>query len=88
MTTLHVHEDHRNLYHKWSELGSTASIYPGQQANEILAEKNFIHITPTPVLARLERLHDGVLGLMKVLSGVFVLGRVTAAEVATDEALS
>ena len=36
-------------------------------------ELQFIDVTPTPVLARLERTHDGVLGRVEVLGRVLVL---------------
>jgi hypothetical protein len=50
-----------------------------------LAQKDFIHIAPTPVLPGLERLHDRMFRLVKVLGGVLVLGRVAAADVAADK---
>jgi len=53
-----------------------------------LAQINLVHVAPAPVLARLERLHDGVLALMEVLGGVLVLGRITAADVAAGETFS
>ncbi len=53
-----------------------------------LAQKHFIYVAPSPVLARLKRLHDGMLCLMKMFGCVPVLGRITAANMAADEALS
>src|SRR5579872_2961282 len=53
-----------------------------------LSHKHFVYITPSPVLPRLKRLHDRMLGLMKVFGRVFVLGRIAAADVTADEALS
>jgi len=41
-----------------------------------------VHVAPHPALARFDRLHDGVLGLLKVPRGVLVLRRVAAADVA------
>jgi len=41
---------------------------------ESLIQEDFVHIAPAPVFARLERLHDGMLGLVKVLGGVLILG--------------
>jgi hypothetical protein len=52
------------------------------------SQKHLVHITPTPVLARLEGLHDRVLGLVKVLGGMFVLGRVTASYMTADQTFS
>jgi hypothetical protein len=57
-------------------------------ADLLLRQKHFIHVTPSPVLSRLKRLHDGMLSLMKVFGCVLVLGRIAAADVAADEALS
>lgn len=42
----------------------------------------FIHVAPTPVLARLDGTHDGVFDVVKVLGRVLILGRVTTADVA------
>jgi hypothetical protein len=50
-----------------------------------LSQKHFVHITPAPVLSRLERLHDGMFGLMEVFGGVLILGRVAAADMTADE---
>jgi hypothetical protein len=76
-----VHEDHRNLYHKWVICGVRAVTV----TSALSSYKHFIHVTPAPVLARLKGLHHGMLGLMKVLGSVFVLGRVTTADVTADE---
>jgi len=47
---------------------------------------DLIDITPTPILTRLKRLYDGVLAVVKVLGGVFILRRVAAANVAALQA--
>src|SRR5580698_3645868 len=52
-----------------------------------LLQKDLIHVAPLPGFSRLKRLHDGVLGLMKMLGSMLVLGGVTAAHVAANEAL-
>jgi len=83
MTTLHVHEDHRNLYHKYGRPGVSAIMVTSESSSQ----KHFVHVTPAPVLSRLEGLHDWVLGLVKVLGGVLVLGRITAANVTADQTL-
>jgi hypothetical protein len=57
------------------------------KTNEGLSQKDFVYVTPSPVLARLERPDDRVLGLMKVFGGVLVLGRITTTHVAADETL-
>jgi hypothetical protein len=44
--------------------------------------RDFVDETPQPALARLEGLHDRMLGGPKMLRGVLVLGRVAAAHVA------
>jgi hypothetical protein len=57
------------------------------KTNEGLSQKDFVYVTPSPVLARLERLDDRVLGLMKVFGGVLVLGRITTTHMAADQTL-
>ena len=49
---------------------------------------DLVDVTPAPILARLDRLHDGMLRLMKVLGRMFVLGRITTTDMATFEAYS
>src|SRR5438128_2603398 len=44
-----------------------------------------IHVTPAPVLARLERLDDRMLRRVEVFRGMLVLRRVAAADVPADE---
>ena len=44
-------------------------------------ERDFIQVTPSPVFIGLEGAHDGVLSGMEVFGGVFIFGRVTAANV-------
>ena len=51
----------------------------------LLGQKHFVDVAPAPVLSRLERPDDRVLGLVKVLGGVFVPGRVTAADVTANK---
>lgn len=51
-----------------------------------LAEKNFIYIAPAPVFSWFKRLNNGMLGLMEVLGGMFILGGITAPDVAALEA--
>lgn len=46
-------------------------------------EHKQVNVAPAPVLARLEGLHDGVLGRVEVLGGMLVLGGVTAADMPT-----
>jgi hypothetical protein len=41
-----------------------------------------IDITPAPILTWLKRLDDGVLGVVKVLGGVFILRRIAATHMA------
>ncbi len=47
---------------------------------------DFIHVAPDPVFSWLEGLYDRMLRGVKVLGGVFVLGRVAATNVAAGEA--
>lgn len=39
-----------------------------------LLQENLIHVTPAPVFPLLKRLHDWVLGMMKMLGRVLVFG--------------
>jgi hypothetical protein len=45
----------------------------------------FVDVAPFPVLAGLDRTHDGVLGGEKVLGGVLVLRRIAATDVAAEK---
>ena len=36
-------------------------------------EKQFVNVTPAPILARFERFDDGMIGRMKMLCRVFIL---------------
>src|ERR1022692_1938808 len=47
---------------------------------------HLVDVTPAPVFARLERAHDGMVGLVEVFGGVFVLGRIAATHVSATEA--
>jgi hypothetical protein len=47
-------------------------------------EHHLINIAPAPVLTGLERLDNGMLGGMKMLRGMRILGRITAANMTTD----
>src|SRR5262249_16592864 len=49
---------------------------------------DFVHITPRPVLARLNRADHRMPGVMKMLGGMFVLGRIAATHVAALRAHS
>jgi hypothetical protein len=51
-------------------------------AKALSLEHDLVEVAPQPVFARLEGLYDGVLGVMKMLAGVFVFGGVAAADVA------
>ncbi len=48
-------------------------------------EVHCINVTPFPVSAGLERLHDRVVALVKVVRGVLVLGAIAAADVAARQ---
>src|SRR5712691_6239442 len=48
-------------------------------------QHHLVDITPTPILTRLDRLHDGMLASVKMLGGVFVLGGIATSDVATRE---
>jgi hypothetical protein len=57
-----------------------------RKSSEIEFEFEFVDVAPAPGFAGFEGFHDGVLGLMEVFGGVFVLGGITAADVAALEA--
>jgi hypothetical protein len=50
-----------------------------------VSDQDFIDIAPAPILARLDRLHDRMLGPMKMFRRMLVLGGVTAAHMAANE---
>src|SRR5271166_5090337 len=50
------------------------------------ARLDLIDITPDPGFSGLNRAHERMLGVVKVLGGVLVLGRVTTAHLPADEA--
>jgi hypothetical protein len=56
----------------------------GSQVGSV--EKDFVHIAPAPILAGLERLDQGVLGLVEVFRGVFVFRRIATADVPAYQA--
>ena len=98
LSTVRLHEDHRS-WRLWP-FGRTLKIAGICITSELISgcgwivtkvkstEEHFVYVAPSPVLARLEGLHDGVLGLMEVLGGVLVLGGIAAAHVAADEAFA
>jgi hypothetical protein len=49
-----------------------------------LRDHHLINITPAPVLSGLKRFDDGMIRLVKVLCGMFILGGVAAADMAAD----
>src|SRR5579871_3476036 len=59
-------------------------MYFGHQTRKL--QENLVHITPSPVFAGLERLHDRVLGVVEMLGGMLVLRTVAAAYMATFQA--
>lgn len=54
-------------------------LLPGRSSGQV--QLNLIDVTPSPGLARLERLDDRVMGLMKVFGRVLVFGGITATDV-------
>jgi hypothetical protein len=51
----------------------------------LLLQKDFVGVTPAPVLSRLKRLNDGMMRLAKMPSGVLVLGGVATSHVAAAQ---
>jgi hypothetical protein len=49
---------------------------------------DLIDVTPAPILARFDRLHDGMFGPVKMLRGVFVFRRIAASHMAAFQAHS
>jgi hypothetical protein len=52
----------------------------------IKIQLDLIDITPAPILTRLERLHDGVFGVVEMLRRVLILRRIAAANMAAFQA--
>ena len=57
--------------------------YYGGYAWSVKVYLDFVYVAPAPIFPSLERLHNRMLGVVKMFSGVFVLGRVAAANVTT-----
>src|SRR5258708_1487330 len=55
---------------------------------KILFQHHLVHVTPAPVLARLDRLHDGMMRTMKMFCRMLILRRIAAAYVTATEAQS
>jgi hypothetical protein len=49
-------------------------------------DQDLVHITPHPVLSRLDGLDDGVMGRMKMLRCMLVLRRIATSDVAANPA--
>ena len=60
--------------------------YYGGYAWSVKVYLDFVYVAPAPIFPGLERFHDRVLGVVKMLSGVLVLGRIAAANVTTFHA--
>jgi hypothetical protein len=82
-----VDEDHTNLYHSRGGSRRSSSRLDTKEAVS-LRKKYFVHITPAPALARFNGPHNGMLGLVKVLGGMSVLGRVAATYVTAYQTFS
>jgi hypothetical protein len=50
------------------------------------AGNHFVHVAPDPILSRFDGAHYGMGGLVKVFGGMFIFGRVAAADVAAHHA--
>ena len=61
------------------------SLCRSKRAVANLSRRHLVDVAPHPCFARFNRADKRVLGLMEVLSGVFVLRRVTAAYMAAFE---
>jgi hypothetical protein len=55
---------------------------PNKKWKTLRFEDYFIHEAPHPVFSRLDRLHDGMFGGVKMLCRMFVFGRIAAADMA------
>jgi hypothetical protein len=71
------------LYHKSGNSGCCRWPFDAE-----LGQQYFVYVAPSPILSRFKGLHEGMLSLMKMFGGVLVLGRIAAADVTADEALS
>src|SRR5580700_10672812 len=78
----------------WAAAGARSNAPSNRAANGVLitllivseVQLYLVDETPAPVLSRLKRAHDGVIGLVEVLGGVFVPGRIATAHVTANEA--
>jgi hypothetical protein len=67
-----------------SQVSSHSSKGSGGHSGEI--KFHLVDVTPAPIFARLKRLHDGMLSGMEMLRRMFVLGRITATDMAAHKA--
>jgi hypothetical protein len=51
-----------------------------------LFQNHLVDVAPSPVLAGLDRLHDGMLCAVKMFGGVLILGGIAAAHMAANQA--
>jgi hypothetical protein len=65
---------------------SSSLLFPGSPLPSILHQ--LVHVAPAPILAGLDGLHDGVLGAVKMLGGMLILGGIAAPNVAAGKAHS
>jgi gamma-glutamyl:cysteine ligase YbdK (ATP-grasp superfamily) len=60
-------------------------MYAGSKTGGVRSDFHLVDVTPSPVLSRLERLHDRVMDGAKVLGCVFVFRAVAASDVPAGE---
>jgi hypothetical protein len=53
-----------------------------------LLEHNLVDVTPAPIFTGLEGLDDGMIRRVKMLGCMFILRRVTTADMSTDQAFA
>ena len=60
--------------------------FAGDRRLATVLQEDFVHVAPPPILSRLEGTHDGMLGIVKVLRSMPVLGRIATPDVTALQA--
>jgi hypothetical protein len=64
------------------EADKDISVHGNEVVSADLPGREFVDITPNPGFSGFNRAHERVLGMMKMLGGVLVFRRITAADIA------
>src|SRR5579884_3632371 len=72
--------------HMWTVSQVLSHSRKGRAGQSVEFKLHLVDITPAPVLARLERFHDGVVGTVEMFGRVAVLRGIAATHVPADHA--